>query len=151
MVGIRIIPCLQLLRDSLVKTVRFKDPVYIGDPVNTVRIFNELEVDELCFTDIRASIEAYPPNFNLLEDIAGECFMPLSYGGGIRDFDTAKRIFSLGFEKIIVNSIAFENPELLQKLSEHFGSQAIIAAMDVKKNLFGTYHVYAKSARINQK
>src|SRR5688572_8819356 len=104
MLQTRIIPCLQLIGDSLVKTVKFKNPSYIGDPINTVRIFNELEVDELCFLDVRATVENRDPNISVLKNIANECFMPLAYGGGIKSLDTAKQIFSIGFEKVILNS-----------------------------------------------
>ena len=97
MLRIRIIPCLQLINDSLVKTVKFSNHGYIGDPINTVRIFNELEVDELCFLDIRATLEKRPPNFKILHEIANECFMPVSYGGGVKDADTAKKIFAESF------------------------------------------------------
>jgi imidazole glycerol-phosphate synthase subunit HisF len=141
----RIIPCLQLLNGSLVKTVQFKNPRYIGDPINTVRIFNELEVDELCFLDIRATVQRRMPDFELLKQIADECFMPLSYGGGIVDFDTAKRILSIGFEKIVMNSSTFSNPSLIQDVCKHFGSQAVIGAIDIKKNFWGGYHCYTES------
>ena len=100
----RVIPCLQLVNGSLVKTKKFKDYSYIGDPINTVRIFNELEVDELCILDIRATKNNYQPNFNLLNEISNEAFMPMSYGGGIKTLDQAKLVFSIGFEKIIINS-----------------------------------------------
>ena len=120
MLRTRDIPCLQLLDETLVKTVRFKKPGYIGDFINTVRIFNELEVDELCFLSIRASQKDEQPNFEILSQIASECFMPLSYGGGIKDFETASRIFKMGFEKIVLNSVVFEKPELVTQLAEHF-------------------------------
>ena len=95
MLRTRVIPCLQLIDESLVKTVKFGNHGYIGDPINTVRIFNELEVDELCFLDIRATLEKRPPNFEVLHQIADECFMPLSFGGGVRDAETAKKILSI--------------------------------------------------------
>ena len=145
MLRTRVIPCLQLVDDALVKTTQFRNPCYIGDPVNTVRIFNELEVDELCFLDIRASNSGKTPDFDLLHEIADECFMPLSYGGGVRDFETAKKILSIGFEKIIVNTHAIERPEFITELAEHFGSQAIIASIDAKKNLGRGYQVYSNS------
>ncbi len=142
MIRTRVIPCLQLIEDSLVKTVRFKKYKYIGDPINTVRIFNELEVDELCLLDIRATVQKRSPNLKVLEEIANECFMPLSYGGGLRDFDTVKKIFTIGFEKVVVNSFAIEKPEFVTILSEHFGNQAIIGSIDLKKSLFGDYNIY---------
>jgi cyclase len=138
----RVIPCLQLLDDSLVKTVQFDKPAYIGDPINTVRIFNELEVDELCFLDIRATVQNKEPNIKLLRQIADECFMPLSYGGGIKSFETAKKILSIGFEKLVINSAAYANAELVTKLSRHFGAQSLIGSIDIKKNIWGKYQVY---------
>ena len=102
MLKTRIIPCLQLIDNSLVKSIQFNSYKYIGDPINTVRIFNELEVDELCFLDIRATTQKRQPNIKILKEIANECFMPLSYGGGVKDVNTAKKILSIGFEKIIV-------------------------------------------------
>jgi cyclase len=144
MLKTRIIPCLQLIGNSLVKTVKFGNPGYIGDPVNTVRIFNELEVDELCFLDIRATIEGRTPNLVILQQISNECFMPLSYGGAVKDFATAKQILSIGFEKIVINSEAFKNPSLITQLSEHFGAQSVICSIDVKKNILGKYNVYVK-------
>lgn len=144
MLRTRIIPCLQLAGDSLVKTIRFDKSRYIGDPINTVRIFNELEVDELCFVDIRASRENRGPNLSVLQQISNECFMPLAYGGGIKDFDTAKRILAIGFEKIVVNTQAYYDPELITRLAEHFGSQSVIGSIDVKKNIWGKYMVFVK-------
>ncbi len=144
MLRTRIIPCLQLIDQSLVKTVQFKKHNYIGDPINTVRIFNELEVDELCFLDIRATVEKREPNLKILTGIANECFMPLSYGGGLRDFETVKKIFSIGFEKVVINSFAVEKPEFIKKVAEHFGNQAVIGSIDVKKNILGRYNVYSK-------
>jgi imidazole glycerol-phosphate synthase subunit HisF len=145
MLKTRVIPCLQLLNESLVKTIKFNRYHYIGDPCNTVRIFNELEVDELCFLDIRASVEGRNPNLKILSEIANECFMPLSYGGGIRDFQTAKRILSLGFEKLIVNThVTLTDKSFITKLAEHFGSQAIVGSIDVKKNIWGKAQVYTK-------
>jgi imidazole glycerol-phosphate synthase subunit HisF len=151
MLQTRVIPCLQLIDESLVKTVRFGKYGYIGDPVNTVRIFNELEVDELAFVDIRATKENRSPNFEVLHHIADECFMPLSYGGGIRDFETARKVFECGFEKIILNTSTAERPELVTELARVYGSQAVVAAVDVKKNLWGKYEVYTRSGTVNLK
>jgi len=143
---VRVIPCLLLRQGSLVKTVRFRNPAYIGDPINTVRIFNELEVDELAFLDITASVEERAPDLGVLREIADECFMPLSYGGGIRDVATAERILATGFEKVIVNSAACENPQLVTELARRFGSQAVIVSIDVTRSLFGSYKVVSQSA-----
>lgn len=147
MVRTRVIPCLQLAGESLVKTVKFGEYGYIGDPINTVRIFNELEVDELCFLDIRATREGREPNLDVLGRICDECFMPLAYGGGIHDFNVAKKIFSLGFEKVVVNTHAYRDPSFITKLSEHFGAQAVIGSIDFKKTLFGKYQVFVNDGQ----
>ena len=141
MLRTRVIPCLQLIDQALVKTVKFGKYNYIGDPVNTVRIFNELEVDELCFLDIRATIEKRRPNLKILTEIADECFMPLSYGGGIRDVETALKILSIGFEKIVINTAAVENPDLITEIARHSGNQSVIVSIDVKKSFNGNYAV----------
>lgn len=146
MLRVRVIPCLLLKQGGLVKTVRFRSPAYIGDPINTVRIFNELEVDELAFLDITATVEDRGPDFDMLQQIADECFMPLSYGGGVRDVRTAERILQIGFEKLILNSAPFENPQLITDLARRFGSQAIIVSIDVTKNLLSGYRVASHSA-----
>ena len=151
MLQTRVIPCLLLKGDTLVKTVNFKKPAYIGDSINTARIFNELEVDELVLLDISATNNNKPPNFKILAELANECFMPLAYGGGIKSFEDAKRIFQIGIEKIIINSVTFSNPSLITRLAEHFGNQAIVASIDVKKNIFGKYQVYSNSGKKKQK
>lgn len=147
MLRTRVIPCLQLIDDNLVKTVKFDNHGYIGDPINTVRIFNELEVDELCFLDIRASAQGRAPNIEILQQIANECFMPLSYGGGVKDFETAQKILSIGFEKIVLNTAAYRTPALVTQISEHFGAQAVIGSIDVKKNMWGKYQVYINDGK----
>jgi len=139
----RVIPCLLLKEDGLVKTTKFKSSAYVGDPINSVRIFNEYEVDELVFLDITASLENKAPNFELLSEIAEECFMPLAYGGGIKTIEDAHRILSIGLEKVIVNSEAHKNPDFITKLSERFGSSSVVCSIDVKKNLFGKYELYS--------
>lgn len=139
----RIIPVLLLKDESLVKTIRYKKYQYIGDPANTCRIFNELEVDELCFLDIFASIEGRKPNFKVLHDIADECFMPLSYGGNVSDIDEAEKIYKSGFEKIVFNTASFKNPQLIKEVTRIFGNQAVVLAIDVKKNFWGKTHVYS--------
>ncbi len=137
MLRTRVIPALLLRNESLVKTVRFGKFTYVGDPANTVRIFNEMEVDELLFLDITASRENRCPNLKLLADIANECFMPLGYGGGIRSLNQAKAVFDIGFEKVAINTRAEEDPALIGKIAAHYGSQAVIASIDVKKGPFG--------------
>jgi cyclase len=146
MLRTRIIPCLLLRDDGLVKTVRFSAPSYIGDPVNTVRIFNELEVDELTFLDIEASRMGRGPNVQILRDIANECFMPLAYGGGIRTVQEAERIFQIGFEKVVVNSALFDSPTLVSDMAQKFGSQAVIVAIDAKRQALRGYQVASRSA-----
>ena len=141
MLRVRTIPALLLRDESLVKTARFGKFTYVGDPCNTVRIFNELEVDELVFLDITATRRNRAPNLKLLADISNECFMPLGYGGGVRDFEHAKAIFKIGFEKIVLNSYALENPSFVTRLAEHFGSQAVIVSIDVKVSWRGKYEV----------
>ena len=137
MLRTRVIPALLLRDESLVKTVRFGKFTYVGDPCNTVRIFNELEVDELVFLDITATTDGRSPNLALLADIANECFMPLGYGGGIRRFEDAQAILKLGFEKVVVNTAAVDNPGLVTELADHFGRQAVIVSIDVKRDLLG--------------
>ena len=151
MLKTRIIPCLLLRNESLVKTVQFKKFGYIGDPANTCRIFNELEVDELAFLDITASREKREPNYKVLQEIADECFMPLSYGGGIRSVQMAERIFNIGFEKIVLNTYPFENPDIISALAKAVGRQSVIVAIDVRKNIWGKYQVYGLSGTLNQK
>lgn len=148
MLRVRIIPCLLLRGESLVKTVKFKRFNYIGDPANTCRIFNELEVDELCFLDITASQEKREPNFKLLSEIANECFMPLSYGGGISNVNMAERVFNLGFEKVILNTQALIKPTLITDIANVFGSQSVIVSIDVKKNFWGKRYCWAKSGTV---
>jgi imidazole glycerol-phosphate synthase subunit HisF len=142
----RVIPCLLLKNKSLIKTVNFRKFNYIGDPVNTCRIFNELEVDELAFLDIRASLENYGPQFEILQEIANECFMPVSYGGGIKTLEQAEKIFRTGFEKIVINTTSFKNPGFITEVAKNFGSQSLIVSVDVKKNIFGKYHVCSHSS-----
>lgn len=147
MLKTRVMPCLLLRNRSLVKTVKFDNPNYVGDPVNTIRIFNEKEVDELILLDITATIENKKPHFRLIEEVASECFMPLTYGGGIRSIEDATRIFSLGVEKVAINSFAVENPAFTRELAALSGSQSIIVSIDVKKTWRGGYTVYTRGGK----
>lgn len=141
----RLIPILLLRGKSFVKTVNFKKFSYIGDPCNTVRIFNELEVDEISILDILATRNNKEPNYELISEIASEAFMPLSYGGGIKTPDQAKQIFDLGIEKIILNSEAINRPEIISEISEIYGSQAVTVSIDVKKSFFSKVQkIYTK-------
>lgn len=127
----RIIPSLLVHGERLVKTERFGSPVYVGDPVNAVRIFNEKEVDELVLLDIEASHAGREPNYELVERIAGECFMPLCYGGGVADVEQARRLFSSGVEKISINTAADRDHSLLSEIASRYGRQAVMASIDV--------------------
>lgn len=140
-------PCLLLKEEALVKTTRFKTPKYVGDAINTVRIFNQMEVDELIFLDISASLEKRRPNFNLLKDIADECFMPFSYGGGVRTIKDIHEILKIGVEKVVINSYALENPEFIRNSADQFGSQSIVVSIDVKRNFWGKYEIRGNSGK----
>lgn len=151
MLRTRVIPILLLRNESLVKTIKFNKFSYLGDPANTVRIFNEMEVDELIFLDILASRKQREPNFRILNDIASECFMPLCYGGGISHLDQAKKIFDIGYEKVSINTQANINPGLITEIANYYGSQAVIASIDVKKNFFNRHNVVIMNGKKNIK
>jgi cyclase len=138
----RIIPVLLHGRDGLVKTRNFKNPVYIGDPINAVRIFNQKQVDEIVILDIDRSKRSLGPDFQLVQKIASECFMPLSYGGGIRDLEDAKKIYSLGVEKIVIQSAAIRNPGLIRQVANFTGSQSISVSIDVLQSGPSNYNLY---------
>lgn len=143
----RVIPVLLLRNRGLVKTVRFKDPTYLGDPINVVKIFNDKEVDELVFLDITATIEGRRPPFDYLREIASECFMPLGYGGGVRTLEDINTILGVGIEKVSVNSHAVENPTFVRQAADQVGSQSVVVSIDVKKNLLGRYQVATQGGR----
>ena len=147
----RVIPTLLLSHGRLVKTVNFANPNYVGDPLNAVRIFNEKEVDELIVIDIEAGKNACLIDYNLIEKIAGECFMPLSYGGGIDSLEVAERIISLGAEKICVQSSAVNNPNFITELAERFGRSSVIFSLDLKRNWLGQPKVYVKKSNFKVK
>lgn len=147
MLKTRVMPCLLLKDGALVKTVKFKDPSYIGDPINAIRIYNEKEVDELIFLDITATLENRQPPFKVLAEIASECFMPVAYGGGIRRLEDIKEIFNLGIEKVALNSYAVENPDFIRAAADKFGTQSIVVSIDVKKKFLGRYEVYTNGGR----
>jgi imidazole glycerol-phosphate synthase subunit HisF len=133
----RIIPCLLVHEGGLVKTTRFKDPKYVGDPINAVKIFNEKEADELMVIDIDATANGSEPNFRLIAQFAAECRMPLCYGGGVKTVKQAKRIIGLGVEKVAISSAAIENPSLITAIADEIGSQSVVVVLDVKKRLLG--------------
>ena len=142
MLKVRVIPCLLLQGGGLVKTERFKQGKYVGDPINAIKIFNEKEVDELIFLDIDASRNEVEPDYELLKDIATESFMPLSYGGGVKDLKQIERILKIGVEKVVINQAGLKNIKFIEEAAIRFGSSTIVAAIDIKKDLLGTYHVY---------
>ena len=143
---IRVIPTLLLKDKGLVKTVNFKNPNYLGDPINAVRIFNEKEVDELVLLDILASSEKREPNYSWIKDIVSESFMPIGYGGGINNIEQIKKIFDLGVEKIIMNTAAFDL-NLINQAASIYGEQSIVVCIDAKKSFFGGYNVYGRSGQ----
>ncbi len=147
MLKIRLIPCLLLEGRGLVKTVRFKRPKYVGDPINAVKIFTEKEADELIFLDIAATVQGKRPNFEFIRKIASECFMPFSYGGGIRSIADIKALFDAGVDKVIMNTYAIENPNFISEAASIYGSQSIVVAIDVKKDVFGKYKVFIRDGR----
>lgn len=138
----RVIPLLLLRNRGLVKTRKFRDPKYVGDPVNAIRIFNDKEVDELVVLDIMASKERRDPDFEMIGRIAGECFMPLCYGGGITSLETAARIFDAGVEKVSLQSAALQNPGLIAQIAGRFGSQAVVLSIDVKRDWIRRARLY---------
>lgn len=142
MLRLRVIPVLLLENNGLVKTTKFKNGKYLGDPLNTIKIFNEKEVDELVLLDILASKNGNEPNYSLINDIATECFMPLAYGGGIKSLEQIKKIFSLGVEKVIINSSLNGNTNFIKESISFFGSQSIVASVDIKKDFLGRYGIY---------
>ena len=147
----RIIPCLLIHNNGLVKSVNFTNYKYIGDPINAVKIFNEKEVDELIILDIDASRNNSKPNYELIKKIASECRMPLCYGGGINSISDAKKIIRLGVEKISISTAAINNPILIQNIANEIGSQSITVVLDYKKNFFGTYEIWINNGSLNTK
>ncbi len=146
----RVIPCLLVHKKGLVKTVNFKDPKYIGDPINAVKIFNEKEVDELIVLDIDASVERRGPNFEMIKNLANECRMPFCYGGGITTVEQAKKIIELGAEKIAISSSAINSPNLIKDIGIEVGIQSVVVVIDVKKRGFlsgGGYDIFIKNGK----
>lgn len=144
----RIIPNLLIHKKGLVKTVNFKNPKYVGDPLNAVKIFNEKSVDELIITDIDATVSNTEPDYSLIEKIANQSRMPLCYSGGIKKLDQAKNIFSLGIEKIAISSAAIENPNLIKDIAESVGNQSVVVVLDVKKKFLGLgYDIFTHNGK----
>jgi cyclase len=148
----RVIPCLLIQDNGLVKTTKFKDAKYVGDPINAVRIFNEKEADELIVLDIDATAMAREPDYLRISYIAAECRMPLCYGGGVKTVEQAKRICSLGVEKVAISSAAIYNPNLIKEMAAEIGSQSVVVVLDVKKKLFSrNYEVWTHNGKKNSK
>ncbi|WBV61561.1 AglZ/HisF2 family acetamidino modification protein [Chryseobacterium camelliae] len=143
----RIIPSLLIQDNGLVKTVNFKNPKYVGDPINAVKIFNEKEVDELAIFDIDATSKGLEPNYSLIERIANQSRMPLCYGGGVKTVEQAQKIFGLGIEKIALSSAVLQNPQLITDIADRVGAQSVIVVLDVKKKLLGGYEVYTHNGK----
>jgi len=137
----RIIPVLLLRDKGLIQTVKFKEDKYIGDPVNAVKIFNEKKVDEIIILDIDVTTRSQDPDYRLIENIAAQCRSPLSYGGGIKSVETAKKILSLGVEKVSISTEAIRNPPFLKELVAAIGSQSVVVVLDVKKKFLGGYEI----------
>ena len=152
---VRVIPVLLLLDNGLVKTIRFKNPVYIGDPINAVHIFNEKEVDELIFLDITPVNRHNTPDvqkpyhipLDLVRKISEECSMPLAFGGGIRTIEDIQEIQATGVEKVVLNSSVVENSNLIRSAAEKFGNQSIVVSIDVKRHMNGKYEVFSHGGK----
>lgn len=147
MIRPRIIPCLLIDNGRLVKTVEFRRPTYVGDPINAIRVFNDKRADELVLLDIASTPEGRGPNFELLEKVASECFMPLCYGGGVTSVEQMRRLLGLGIEKVAVNTSAVERPDLVREAAAEFGSQSIVVSIDVKRRRRGAAEVVTRSAK----
>ena len=144
----RIIPVLLIHKKALYKTIKFKSPKYIGDPINAVRIFNEKEVDELVVIDIDATVNGNQPDYNLISNLASECQMPICYAGGVKTKEQISNIVSLGIEKVAISSAAVENIELIQESSAEVGSQSIVVILDVKKKKFtNNYEIFTHNGK----
>jgi cyclase len=148
---IRVIPTLLLDNDGLYKTTKFKDSKYVGDPINAVRIFNDKEVDELILLDFTATTESRIPNFENIREIVSEAFMPIGYGGGVNSIHHIERLFKIGIEKVILNSAAFSNEDILTEAIKIFGSQSIVVSIDYKKDLFGNNIIYTHGGKQKQR
>lgn len=143
MVRPRLIPCLLLANRGLVKTFKFANPKYVGDPINAIRIFNDKEVDELIVLDIEASKQKRDPYYDQIEEFAGECFMPLCYGGGISSIEQVQRLYSIGVEKVAIQTSALCDLDLVSQIAARYGRQAVVVSIDVKKNLLGQHRLYS--------
>lgn len=144
----RVIPVLLLKNHQLVKTTCFRDEVYVGDPINALKIFNEKEVDELAIVDIDAAKNP-APDFDYIEKLVSECFMPLAYGGGVKTIEHARKLFALGVEKVILGASAFLQPELVKAIAEEYGAQSVVVSVDVKKDWLNRNRVFISNGKRN--
>ena len=151
MLKTRVIPTLLIRNGGLVKTIKFNNPKYLGDPINAVRIFNEKEVDEIFILDITATTEKREPDFSLIKDLASEAFMPLAYGGGITNIQQIEKLFSIGIEKVVLDTIVTSQPELISQAADIAGSSSVVVCMDVKSKLFGKPTVFNHGGNIDTK
>jgi cyclase len=147
MLRARVIPCLLVHHKGLIKTRKFAEYKYVGDPINAVRIFNEKEVDELVVLDIDASAQNLDPDYEMIGHLAAECRMPLCYGGGVRTVEQAKRIIELGVEKVALSSAAVAHPQLIAEIAKQIGKQSVVVILDVKKRILGPYHVCVNNGK----
>lgn len=145
----RVIPVLLLTDSGVVKSTRFKDRRYVGDPINALRVFNEKEVDEVVIVDIDAWKHRRGPNFERVAELAGECFMPLGYGGGVTTLDQIRTLFRCGVEKVLLNTALYSHPDLVSQAADIAGSQSIVACIDVKKNWLGRPRVCVSGGTID--
>lgn len=146
---VRVIPTLLIQKGGLVKSIKFKNHKYVGDPINAVKIFNEKEIDEISILDISATTEKRGPDLDIIKDITSEAFMPVGYGGGIRSLKEIKDLIFAGVEKVILNTIAFENPDLITEAAKVLGNQSVVISVDVKRKIFGGYSVYVENGKRN--
>lgn len=151
MLRARVIPSLLVRRSGLVKTRKFGDEKYVGDPINAVRIFNEKEVDELIVCDIDATVEGREPDYQMIADLAEECRMPLCYGGGVTSVEQAKRIMALGVEKVALSAAAVARPQLVSEIAEQVGGQSVVVVLDVKKKFLGGYRLHTRNGTADTK
>ena len=147
MLRARVIPCLLLKDGGLVKTIAFRNPSYVGDPINAVRIFNEKEVDELLLLDIEASRLGRDPDYDRIRDIVDEAFMPVAYGGGVGGIDQVRRLVQLGVEKVVINTTALRSLDVVSEAAELLGRQAVVVSINVRKDWLGRARVYDSSMR----
>lgn len=147
----RIIPCITMQHMNMVKTVGFKNPRYLGDPVNSVKIFNNKDIDEMCIVDITATKEGREPDFDYLFEIASEAFMPLCYIGGVKTLTDAQKLFRIGYEKVGVNTLLYENPDEVRRISDYAGCQSVVASIDVRSDIFGRKSIWKYGGTKNTK